>query len=113
VNSRYISKGANYEKMLALLNEQGIADVQTTEDLELKNALGNTMYNSLKNKYAKTKNYLHVSDVKNITTLDAERTDLVSITNVIKYMPKLTTIYLRYNDIRDVDITESTIGLCA
>lgn len=105
VNSRYISKGANYEKMLALLNEQGLADVQTAEDLELKNALGNTMYNSLKKKYANTKNYLHVSDVKSITTLDAERTDLVSITNAIKYMPKLTTIYLRYNDIKDVDVS--------
>ena len=105
VNLRYISKGANYEKMLALLNEQGLADVQTAEDLELKNALGNTMYNSLKKKYANTKNYLHVSDVKSITTLDAERTDLVSITNAIKYMPKLTTIYLRYNDIKDVDVS--------
>lgn len=105
VNSRYISKGANYEAMLNLLNEQGLADVQSADDKELKNALGSTMYNSLKNKYAKSKNYLHVSDVLNLTTLDAERCDVVDIATVLKYMPKLSTIYLRYNDIKDIDLS--------
>ena len=105
VNRGYVTKGSGYDRMITYLNSIGLTDIQTAEDLELKNALGSMMYNHYKNKYAKTKNYLHVSDVKNITTLDAERTDLVSITNVIKYMPKLTTIYLRYNDIRDVDMS--------
>ena len=105
VNRGYVTKGSGYDRMITYLNSIGLADIQTAEDLELKNALGTTMYNHYKNKYASTKKYLHTSDVKGITTLDAERTDLVNLTTVLKYMTNVTTIYAGYNDIANIDVS--------
>lgn len=105
VSRGYVTKGSGYDRMITYLNSIGLADIQTSEDLELKNALGSMMYNHYKNKYASTKKYLHTSDVKGITTLDAERTELVNLTTVLKYMTNVTTIYAGYNDIANIDVS--------
>ncbi|MBQ3539252.1 MAG: ribosomal protein L7/L12 [Bacteroidaceae bacterium] len=105
VNRGYVTKGSGYDRMITYLNSIGLTDIQTAEDLELKNALGSMMYNHYKNKYASTKKYLHTTDVKGITTLDAERTELVNLTTVLKYMTNVTTIYAGYNDIANIDVS--------
>lgn len=105
VNRGYVTKGSGYDRMITYLNSIGLADIQTAEDVELKNALGSMMYNHYKNKYASTKKYLHTTDVKGITTLDAERTELVNLTTVLKYMTNVTTIYAGYNDIANIDVS--------
>ncbi len=105
VNRGYVTKGSGYDRMITYLNSIGLADIQTAEDVELKNALGSIMYNHYKNKYASTRKYLHTTDVKGITTLDAERTELVNLTTVLKYMTNVTTIYAGYNDIANIDVS--------
>ena len=105
VNRGYVTKGSGYDRMITYLNSIGLADIQTAEDVELKNALGSIMYNHYKNKYASTRKYLHTTDVKGITTFDAERTELVNLTTVLKYMTNVTTIYAGYNDIANIDVS--------
>ena len=104
VNRGYVTAGSGYDEMLNLLNEAGLADAQTTDDKALQSALGSTLYTALKNRYAASKAYLHVSDLKNVTTLDASRTGIVNLKTVLKYMPKVNRIYADNNDISSVDV---------
>lgn len=104
-----IPKGDGYAEMENRLNTLGIIDVLTEEDKKLHAALGTTMTEYLRKELVPDRKYLHIGDVAELTTLDANGGSFVDPTTALKYMPKLKTLLAEYNDFKSIDISNHPV----
>ena len=104
-----IPKGDGYAEMENRLNTLGIIDVLTEEDKKLHAALGAQMTEYLKKELVPDRKYLHIGDVAELTTLDANGGSFVDPTTALKYMPKLKTLLAEYNDFKSIDISNHPV----
>ena len=111
-----VPKGARFDE---LLDEFGLHETRTTDDVRMGRAMGVKLYESLKKKYAPDKEYLHVEDVKSITTLDCAGMKVVDLNTVLRYMPSVTNVNASENSIRKFvvpargiyDLSNGTVSL--
>ena len=104
-----IPKGDGYAEMENRLNTLGIIDVLTEEDKKLHAALGTAMTEYLKKELVPDRKYLHIGDVAELTTLDANGGSFVDPTTALKYMPKLKTLLAEYNGFESLNISNHPI----
>ena len=91
-----VSKGARFDEVL---DEFGLHETRTTDDLRMGRIMGYRLYESLKSKYAPGKEYLHVEDVKSITTLDCAGMNVSNLAAILAYMPSVTRVNASGNPI--------------
>lgn len=104
-----IPKGDGYAEMENRLNTLGIIDVLTEEDKKLHAALGTAMTEYLRKELVPDRKYLHIGDVAELTTLDANGGSFVDPTTALKYMPKLKTLLAEYNGFTSIDISNHPV----
>lgn len=92
-----VPKGARFDE---LLDEFGLHETRTTDDLRMGRAMGYQLYESLKSKYAPGKEYLHVEDVKSVTKFSCAGMNVPDILTVLSYMPSVTNVNASENSIR-------------
>ena len=104
-----IPKGDGYAEMENRLNTLGIIDVLTEEDKKLHAALGTAMTEYLRKELVPDRKYLHIGDVAELTTLDANGGSFVDPTTALKYMPKLKTLLAEYNGFESLNISNHPV----
>ena len=92
-----VPKGARFDEVL---DEFGLHETRTTDDLRMGRAMGYRLYESLKSKYAPGKEYLHVEDVKSVTKFSCAGMNVPDILTVLSYMPSVTNVNASENSIR-------------
>ena len=97
-----VSKGARFDEVL---DEFGLHERRTTDDLRMGRTMGYRLYESLKSKYAPGKEYLHVEDVKSITTLDCAGMNVSNLAAILAYMPSVTRVNASGNPISSMLVT--------
>lgn len=97
-----VSKGARFDEVL---DEFGLHETRTTDDLRMGRTMGYRLYESLKSKYAPGKEYLHVEDVKSITTLDCAGMNVSNLAAILAYMPSVTRVNASGNPISSMLVT--------
>lgn len=91
-----VPKGARFNEVL---DEFGLHETRTTDDMRMGRTMGYRLYESLKSKYAPGKEYLHVEDVKSITTLDCAGMNVSNLAAILAYMPSVTRVNASGNPI--------------
>ncbi|MBQ5888143.1 MAG: ribosomal protein L7/L12, partial [Bacteroidaceae bacterium] len=84
-----VPKGIRFNEVL---DEFGLHETRTDDDLRMSRAMGATLYDALKKEYAPDKEYLHVEDLKNVTSLDCAGMGVVDLNVVLQYMPSVTRV---------------------
>lgn len=92
-----VPKGARFEEVL---DEFGLHETRTTDDLRMGRAMGYRLYESLKSKHAPGKEYLHVEDVKSVTKFSCAGMNVPDMLTVLSYMPSVTNVNASENSIR-------------
>ena len=92
-----VPKGIRFGEVL---DEFGLHETRTSDDLRMTRAMGVKLYDALKKEYAPDKEYLHVEDVKSVTTLDCAGMKVVDLNTVLRYMPSVTNVNASENSIR-------------
>ncbi len=92
-----VPKGARFDEVL---DEFGLHETRTTDDLRMGRAMGYRLYESLKSKHAPGKEYLHVEDVKSVTQFSCADMNVPDILTVLSYMPSVTNVNASENSIR-------------
>ena len=90
-----------------VLDDYDLHEKRSNDDVKMRDAMGSKLYLLLKKQYAPAREYLHVEDVKKVTTLDCKDCGIVNLTNVLKYMPSLTTVKASGNRLRSVTLGEN------
>lgn len=111
-----VPKGARFDEVL---DEFGLHETRTSDDLRMTRAMGVKLYDALKKEYAPDKEYLHVEDVKSVTTLDCAGMKVVDLNTVLRYMPSVTNVNASENSIRKFvvpargiyDLSNGTVSL--
>ena len=91
-----VPKGIRFGEVL---DEFGLHEKRTSDDTNMANAMGATLYEALKKEYAPDKEYLHVEDVKSITTLDCAGMNVSNLAAILAYMPSVTSVNASGNPI--------------
>ncbi len=97
-----VPKGIRFGEVL---DEFGLHEKRTSDDTNMANAMGATLYEALKKEYAPDKEYLHVEDVKSITTLDCAGMNVANLAATLAYMPSVTRVNASGNPIRSMLVT--------
>ena len=111
-----VPKGIRFGEVL---DEFGLHETRTSDDLRMTRAMGVKLYDALKKEYAPDKEYLHVEDVKSVTTLDCAGMKVVDLNTVLRYMPSVTNVNASENSIRKFvvpargiyDLSNGTVSL--
>lgn len=97
-----VPKGIRFGEVL---DEFGLHEKRTSDDVKMANAMGETLYEALKKEYAPDKEYLHVEDVKSVTTLDCAGMNVANLAATLAYMPSVTRVNASGNPIRSMLVT--------
>ena len=97
-----VPKGIRFGEVL---DEFGLHEKRTSDDTNMANAMGATLYEALKKEYAPDKEYLHVEDVKSVTTLDCAGMNVSNLAAILAYMPSVTRVNASGNPIRSMQVT--------
>ena len=97
-----VPKGIRFNEVL---DEFGLHEKRTSDDTKMANAMGATLYEALKKEYAPDKEYLHVEDVKSVTTLDCAGMNVSNLAAILAYMPSVTRVNASANPIRSMQVT--------
>lgn len=97
-----VPKGERFDEVL---DELGLHEKRTSDDTKMAGAMGATLYESLKKEYAPDKEYLHVEDVKSITTLDCAGMNVSNLAAILAYMPSVTRVNASGNPISSMQIS--------
>ena len=91
-----VPKGIRFGEVL---DEFGLHEQRTSDDTNMANAMGATLYEALKKEYAPDKEYLHVEDVKSVTTLECAGMNVANLAATLAYMPSVTRVNASGNPI--------------
>ncbi len=97
-----VPKGIRFGEVL---DDFGLHEKRTSDDVKMANAMGATLYEALKKEYAPDKEYLHVEDVKSMTTLDCAGMNVANLAATLAYMPSVTRVNASANPIRSMQVT--------
>lgn len=98
-------------------NQNAILEEITEEDQQMRKDFGEKLYASLLKKKNEGKaleeqsRAFHVADAKALTALNATNMDISSLNKVLKWMPKLTSIYADGNNLTTVNLKSTTVRL--
>lgn len=103
---------ADYDDVI----EQGIdpdLEVITKEDVELREAMGETFYKYMKDKLRPDSlgyRALHTTDLKNLTELECAYMDIVDLGIILWYMPNVKRVNAEGNEMAEVYIQSKGLG---